>query len=319
VSRPVIVPIHLGCCPDEPRCVICPPPPPFPATETLLALGDHYRDERAGGEPVVYGFFGGPPPSDALLDAIPGVPFTVRVRPDLLSRARAGELVARGCTGIELDALTFDDGVLRASGRRYRGALVRKVAEGIADLGVRVGLVLVPGLPGSTFDAGIADADAAIETADAVRLHPALVIEHSRLAKLHRDGAYRVLELADAVAVCRAMMDRLESAGVEVIRVGLQPGPDGAGRAIAGPLHSSLRELVEARRVLDVLRGMLDGTPIGVQIEIRCAPADETRTRGPLNQHVRTLRAEYGLGDVKVSVDPELSRGMWEIGVRESA
>jgi hypothetical protein len=317
VTRHVRVPVNLGCCPDEPRCVWCAPPPRPPDAETLLALVDHYRRERAQpDDTLVVAFYGGGLPEDPLLDAISGMPFTIRVRPDLLSRAQVKDLVARGCIEVELDVATFDDAALRAAGRRYRGALVRQIAQGLTEAGVRVSVVLAPGLPGSSFAIAQQDAREAAELADAVRLHPVLVIEGSKLADRWRAGTYAPLSIADAVTTCRAMMDALEAAGVEVLRVGLQPGPDGYGRALAGPRHSSLRELVEARRVLDRLRGMLDGAPAGAHIEIRCAPPDETRTRGPLNQHVRTLRAEFGFAEVSVVVDHELERGSWEVAVR---
>lgn len=317
MTRRVVVPVNLGCCPDEPRCLLCRAAPEPPSAETLLALAHAYaRDRLVDVDDLVFGFYGGPPPPDDLLDAIAGRPFVLRVRPDLLSRQQARDLVDRGALGVEIDALTFDDAVLKAAGRRYRGGLVRQMAEGLAEHGVRVTLVLTPGLPGSTFASAMADAAEAVELADSVRLLPVLVLEGSRLADRHAQGAYEPMSLGEAVTTCRAMMDVLEPAGVTVIRVGLQPAPDGAGRALAGPSHPSLRELVEARRVLDRLRGMLDGAPCGAQIVIRCAPPDETRTRGPLNQHVRTLRAEFGLDEVRVVPDPELVRGQWEVDVR---
>ena len=111
VGRTVIVPVVLGCCPDNPRCVLCPPPPPPPAPETVAALVDHYRRERSAPEDTLcVGFYGGAPPPDPLLDALDGLPFRIRVRPDLLSRSRAAALLGRGLEGVELDALTFHGG-----------------------------------------------------------------------------------------------------------------------------------------------------------------------------------------------------------------
>lgn len=316
MSRAVPVPVQLGCCPDAPRCVLCAPSAEPPAPETVAALCESYeRDRVRDGDDVFVAFYGGPPPADALIEPIGDRPFRVRVRPDLLTRADAARLVARGCRGIELDALTFDDGVLKAAGRRYTGARLREMVGGLRAHGVDVGLVLAPGLPGSTHDDALRDAAAAAEVADTVRLHPVLVLARSRLEERHRAGFYRPMPLGAAVTVCRAMMDVLEARGVRVIRVGLQPGPDGYGRAVAGPLHPSLRELVESRRSLDRLRGLLDGLPPGAHIEIRCAPPDETRTRGPCNQHVRTLRAEFALQELRVVPDPALRRGEWQVQV----
>ena len=76
-------------------------------------------------------------------------------------------------------------------------------------------------------------------------------------------------------------MDVLEKRGVEVIRVGIQAGPDGLGCAIAGPRQGGLRELVEAWRVLGRLCVALQGCPPCCTVTVHCAPADETRPADP--------------------------------------
>ncbi len=128
------------------------------------------------------------------------------------------------------------------------------------------------------------------------------------------DEMYTPLTVGEAVSTCRDMLDILEPAGVRVIRVGQQPGPDGLGRAVAGPRHSSLRELVEARRTLDRLRDLMKEANLkGRNVVIHCARADETRTRGPLNGNVRTLRAEFGLAELSVAADSERPRGAFAL------
>ena len=103
-------------------------------------------------------------------------------------------------------------------------------------------------------------------------------------------------------------------------RIGLQPGPDGLGRAVAGPRHSSLRELVEARRVHDRLDERLAQLPAGSHVVVRCAPADETRTRGAMNGNVRALRAAHSLAELRIVADPELPRGTLAVDTsRDSA
>ena len=168
-------------------------------------------------------------------------------------------------------------------------------------------------LPGSSFEGCVQDARRAAPLVDTARLHPTLVLEGSDLQRWHIDGLYKPLEIGEAVTVCRAMMDVLEAAAVQVIRVGLQAGPDGYGKALAGPRHPALRELVETRRTLETLVERVTGTPPGASVVIRCAPADETRTRGPLNRHIRDLRARFALREVEIRPDPDLPRGVWVI------
>jgi len=174
-------------------------------------------------------------------------------------------------------------------------------------------MVLQPGLPGSSFESCLADARRASELVDTIRIHPTLVLADSALRQLHMDGDYEPLALGEAVTVCAAMMDHIEQKGVKVIRVGQQAGPDGLGRAVAGPKHSSLRELVEARRTLEHLQKLLSTSKPGDQLVIYCATCDETRTRGPFNQHVRTLRADFRLGDLQIKADAFLERGSWRV------
>lgn len=308
-----MVPVALGCCPDAPRCLLCPPPPSPPDRELLDALVDHYRRERAGPDDTLeVRFFGGPLPPTALLDDLPGE-VTLRIRPDLLGRDDAAELARRGVRAVELDALSLDDVALRTAGRRYRGSRVLEMAAGLRALGIRPGVVLAPGLPGTDFAGACEDARRCVGAFDTARVHPVLVLAGSRLEELHHQGRYRPLGLGAAITVSRAMVELLEGGDVEVIRVGLQPGPDGFGRAVAGPAHPAFGQLVAARRTLGHLGRLLDGVEPGSRIVIRCAPADETAARGPSSQNVRNLRADFALESLRIQADPALVRGQWRI------
>ena len=307
-----VAPIHMGCCPEPPRCLLCTPPPPQPTPMLVEAMVHNYRQRVEPGDTLHVGFFGGAPPSSELLEAA-AVPATVRVRPDLLSRADAARLAAAKVESIELDALSFGTTTVRQVGRRHRPYLVREMAAGINKMGVSVSMVLAPGLPGTDYESCLQDAREASTLAQTVRLHPVLVLRDSGLESRHRSGIYRPMTLRQAVTTCRAMMDILEEANVRVIRVGTQPKQDGLGEAVAGPEHRALRQLVEAQRVLDHLRSKLEGTPPGARVVVFCAPADETRTRGPMNQHLRDLRVEFDLGSLQISADHELPRGLWRV------
>ncbi|MBX2798000.1 MAG: hypothetical protein KTR31_10035 [Myxococcales bacterium] len=301
-----VVPIQLGCCHEPQRCLLCPPPPPPPTAELVSALVQHYQERSSE---LRAGFYGGPPPTDELLEALGGLPFVARVRPDLLSRADAKRLKEAGAIGIELDLLSLSDHALRQVRRPHRRRLVLEQLEGLRAMGLRTGAVLAPGLPGTDHEGMLADATELARQVDFARLHPVLVLADSGLREVHMDGRYRPLDLGAAITICRALLDLLEGAGVTVIRIGQNPGPDGLGRAVGGPRHSALRQLVEARRTLDTLQSRLSGIAAGSRVAIRCHPADETRTRGPYNQHIRTLRAQHSLARLKVRPDPDLKRG----------
>ena len=257
-------------------------------------------------------FFGGAPPPISWVEAL-DAPVSCRVRPDLLTREDAHALVRAGVVHIELDALSFSDEVLRETRRPYRGQRIQEMCRGLRALGANVGIVLAPGLPRSSHATCLTDARIAAPLVDTVRIHPVLVLQGSSLEQAHYAGTYTPLELGQAVTVCRDLLDLLETAGVEVIRVGQQPGPDGLGRVSAGPYHASLRELVEALRTLDRVRPLFASCTRGESVILWCAPADETRTRGPMSQNLRTLRAEHGLQAIRIATDPGLRRGHWRL------
>jgi histone acetyltransferase (RNA polymerase elongator complex component) len=58
---------------------------------------------------------------------------------------------------------------------------------------------------------------------DFVRLYPALVIKGTPLEELFKANKYAPLSLEDAVLLCRNALLRFEQAGIQVIRIGLQP------------------------------------------------------------------------------------------------
>ncbi len=306
--RPVPVPINLGCCPaDGPRCLLCVPRDP-PDAEAVAAMVSLVRSDRPDA-PLQVRFFGGAPPSPALVDAADGLPLSVRVRPDCLTRADAARLAQAGCVEVELDAWTFHDAALAETGRPYKASLVREQSAGLAAMGIAVGGVLACGLPRTDHALAVKDAHEAATIWSFARLHPVIVLDRSGLAERHALGRYTPLTLSEAVTTTRAQLDVLEGAGVAVRRIGQQPGPDALGRAVAGPVHPALRELVESRRTLDRLRDQLGIRPPGAHVQVRCAVADETRVRGPRNHNLHVLRQELDLRRIDVTPDPTLDRG----------
>jgi len=308
--RPRIVPLQLGCCPEPPRCDLCARTHHLDA-ELVAAHVAHAAERHEG--PLRASFFGGPPPSAPLIEALGGMPFTVRVRPDLFARADAERLAAAGCVSVELDALTFRDDALRAVGRRYRGGLVEEILRSLPSYGLAAGIVLAPGLPRSSHELSVADAERAAPLVRTARIHPVLVLQGSGLQRVHMDALYEPLTVGQAVTTCRAMMDVFDDHGVEVVRVGQNPSADELGRCVAGPDHSSLRELVEARRARELVGAMLASFDGQRAMRVRCAPADEARTRGPMHANVRAWRAMGPFASLEVVPDASLQRGMWRV------
>ena len=310
----VIVPVDLGGSPT--RCALSPPRDPLPTPELVSALIAHYRAERCPpGAHLEVGFFRGGLPDDALLRACGSLPIRVSCSPADLTRAEADRLRARGVTLVELEVATFADAVLRACRRGYTAGRVDAMRRGLTEQGLKVGLTLIPGLPGASHAAALEDARRAASDPPAhlTRIYPALAFEGSELARMARERRWVPMGLGAAVTAVVAMVDLLEEAGVPVARIGLQPGQDIPHQAVAGPVHANLRGLVDGRRFRQRMAAALADTPPGSRATLRVHPGDLGAVKGTANEHLRAVRAELGLAELNVLPDPTLARGRVEV------
>lgn len=307
------MPVDLGGSPT--RCALSPPLRARPTPELVEALIAHYRAERAAPEDALeVGFFHGGLPDDTLLAACGGLPVRVSCSPADLSRAEAARLVAGGVRRVELEVATFSPAILRELRRGYTGAQVDAMRRGLAELGVEVGLVLIPGLPGASHASAMEDAARAIGGGDLpraafVRLYPALALEGSELAVQVQRGRWHPMRLGEALTTLVALVDHLEAGGVPVARVGLQPGVDLPVRAVAGPVHPNLRGLVEGRRLRRRMAEALQGVPAGESATLRVHPADLGDALGRSRENLRAVRVALGLRALELRPDPAMSRG----------
>ncbi len=178
-------------------------------------------------------------------------------RPDCITNEVLALLKEYHVTTIELGAQSMDDAVLKTSGRGHTANDTIDAARLIKANDFLIGLQLMPGLPGDSADSFMQTIDTVIELKpDFVRIYPALVIKDTPLEDLYRSRRYKPLSLDDAVALCREALERFELAGIEVIRIGLQPTEEleRPGTIIGGPYHPAFRQLVESSILLDKMR-----------------------------------------------------------------
>ncbi|AMV71995.1 radical SAM protein [Desulfuromonas carbonis] len=171
-------------------------------------------------------------------------------RPDAIDDALCQRLLAAGVQTVELGCQSFAPRVLRASARGHDAAASGRAVAALRRAGLRVGLQLMPGLPGADLaEARFSLAAALALEPDFLRIYPTLVLAGSRLEREWRAGAYRPLELDAAVDLCADLLHPCRLAGVPVIRLGLQGDAQldrGAG-ICAGPYHPAFGQLVRAR------------------------------------------------------------------------
>ncbi|HEY5973884.1 MAG TPA: radical SAM protein, partial [Geobacteraceae bacterium] len=262
---PFFIP-HQGC---PHRCVYCDQRAvtgrieTLPTTTTLLATIADYR-RTANDGPLEVAFYGGTFTAlsldlqESLLEPlqpllVEGLVAAIRVstRPDAITAAGAAMLREHGVGLVELGIQSLAESVLEQSDRGYGAAAVEQAFALLRAAGLKVGAQLMPGLPGDGPDTTQTTMARIIGLKpDLLRIYPTLVLAGTRLAELFQAGTYQPLTIAEAVAICKEMVQLAAVAGIPVGRVGLQPTAELAapGVVLAGPYHPAFRQLVEGVR-----------------------------------------------------------------------
>lgn len=178
-------------------------------------------------------------------------------RPDYINDAILLNLKKYGVTTIELGVQSFDDEVLKQSNRGHNSAIVFRSSELIKAYGFELGIQLMIGLPGDTYEKSIESAKKTVKIKPAIaRIYPTVVIRETALEDMYNKGEYKALDLQEAVKTAKDMYLILENAGIRVIRIGLKSN---SNIVVAGDYHSAFRQLVESDIIKDYLESQLIG------------------------------------------------------------
>lgn len=322
---PFFIP-HQGC---PQRCVYCRQESvagmaAAPAPEAVPVMLDAMLPVCGDGEVA---FFGGSfsalptPLQEAYLRGV--APFLaagrvagirVSTRPDACGPEAVERLRRHGVTTVELGCQSFSARVLAQSGRGHGPRDACGAASRLRAAGLRLGLQLMPGLPGAdSREARRSLARALVMRPDFLRLYPTVVLRHTRLEQWWRQGRYRPMPLLDAVALCAELLWRSRQAGVPVIRLGLQSSPElhGPDGVVAGPYHPAFGHLVKGclwRRALEHLLAEGCRQPLTVH------PSDVADVRGHRNGNLLFLQRRYG--PLAIQVQERLERDSLRVGDR---
>lgn len=178
-------------------------------------------------------------------------------RPDYISEYILDYLKEYDVDIIELGVQSLDEEVLKRSGRGHSVEDVYNASKLIKKYGITLGHQIMPGLPGDTFEKDYKTVEKSLEMKpDICRLYPSLVIKDTPMEIMYNRGDYIPYTVEQAVEVCKKLYLMYVDAGVNVIRIGLQPTEDIAeGKdVISGPFHPAFRELVEGSLLSDKIR-----------------------------------------------------------------
>jgi histone acetyltransferase (RNA polymerase elongator complex component) len=243
-----------------------------------------------------------------------GVVSSIRVstRPDALDLPGAGFLRDAGVRLVELGVQSMDDSVLDCAGRGHTAAHTLEAFALLRSMGLGVGAQLMPGLPGESPDGGVESLRRLLPVQpELLRIYPAVVLKGTELAGLYRAGRYLPLSLADAVHVCKVMLQMAAQAGMPVIRAGLHPGDDLAagGEILAGPYHPAFRQLAEGERWYDLLRLECAAFAPGDELEVFVAPSRISDVVGQKRCNLRRIEELSLLRLRSVKADHSLADG----------
>ena len=173
----------------------------------------------------------------------------VSTRPDELDVERIALMKRFGISTVELGAQSMDEEVLKLT---KRGHTVKDTIESVQLLkrhGLRVGIQLMPGLPGDSEERFMKTVEKVVELQpNMVRLYPTIIICGTELERWYNEKRYQPLELEEAVNICQKACVRFEKEGIPVIRIGLMSSPTllEKGEIVAGPWHRSFGFLVRS-------------------------------------------------------------------------
>jgi histone acetyltransferase (RNA polymerase elongator complex component) len=161
---------------------------------------------------------------------------------------------------IELGIQSTDQKVLQHSGRPCTMETIEAAVALIRKNGFRLGLQLMPGLPGDTDFTFQTSVDDTIRLQpDFVRLYPTLVIRHTQLFEMYEAGKFAPWSLEQTLVSLKAAVTKYRQKNIPVIRMGLHPDPSMLENFVDGPYHPSLRYLVDCRLGLDEMIAQIRG------------------------------------------------------------
>ena len=273
---PVFVP-HMGCPHD---CVFC-SQKTITGTQDIMTpakakeIIDNFLEEIKPRGYVEIAFFGGSftgIPRDeriAFLEVASeyikkGLVSGIRLstRPDYITDEILAELKSYGVTAIELGVQSMDSEVLSLSGRGHDSECVKKAVDLIRKYPFELGLQMMTGLPGDTYEKSLQTANEFVKLKpDTVRIYPTLVIKGTYLEKMYQSGTYVPMTVESAAELLGDLKEIFDSSGIRIIRMGLQTTDEISrdGEVVAGPFHEAIGELAKSSVFLKKLYKLLEG------------------------------------------------------------
>jgi len=234
----------------------------------------------------------------------------ISTRPDALDEETLHLLKGYRIKTVEIGTQSMIDEILSLSRRGHSVGDTLSAVSRLRSWGFQVGIHLMIGLPGDTFDRFLQTLDRIIDLKpDFVRIHPTLVLKGAPLENLWRAGKYFPLSLDETIQWLKWGILKMEAASIPVVRVGLQPTKDLERNLLAGPYHPALHQLVDSEIFFDMAKHLLQISSNGSQALFLCNPKEISNLRGQRNENILRLKEHFKLGEILIHERKELPRG----------
>jgi histone acetyltransferase (RNA polymerase elongator complex component) len=242
---------------------------------------------------------------------VEGIRFSTR--PDSVSANGLEWLKRWPVSVVEVGAQSMDNTILGNIQRGHQARDTEVAVERLKNAGVRVGIQLMPGLPGDSVPIMMESGRRVVRLKpEFVRIYPAVVVRGTALEDWYRDGRYVPLTLRDAVEITKRLFRLFSENGISVVRMGLHAADSllAANRVVAGPFHPAFGHLVHQALFLDRAVAVLEQqSTLRENVTLKVHPRHLSRLQGDRGQNLEHLRSRFPVERVTIIADTSVPLG----------
>lgn len=234
----------------------------------------------------------------------------ISTRPDALNETTLSLLKEYGVKTIEVGAQSMVNEVLFLSQRNHTKEDTLSAVLQLRRWGFEVGIHLMMGLLGDTFEGFLDSLDQVILLRpDFIRIHPTLVLRGAPLEELWLQGKYLPLSLEETIPYLKRAVLKSEKASIPIARIGLQPSRDLEEHLLAGPYHPALHQLIDSAIFYEMAQKLLKDFPDETRVTFFCHPKDLSNLIGHRNENIFKLKEQFHLREILWEGREEFLRG----------
>lgn len=201
---------------------------------------------------------------------------------------------------VELGIQSTNDSVLQAVGRPCDFEIVKSAVDSIRRDKLKLGLQLMPGLPGDDeviFMKSVKDVIGL--KPDFVRIYPTLVIRNTKLYEMYKLGEYLPWTLDRMVRLVKDALLAFQNKNIPVIRVGLHSDTSMLENLVDGPYHPAFRYLVDRLIAREKMFNLIDDLQsIPKTLTFKVPSRQVSLYLGHKKDNIQAIQNLYGINNI---------------------